>query len=194
MGKATNDSAKVSATKKMSSTKTLTSRSGGKQTADMRILIALAQKKAMGEETVDRSDIQTLAGIANESSFKVTCGKMRSTGLVTYPDNETLSITQAGMAKIGPEHTADVPTTNEEIHEQVLSTIKNKKSKEIFQFMTDGRTRSKAEIAEAVGYDKNAGSFKTYLGAVTKHMDKFEKNTMFQLKDKYFPYGGRPMV
>lgn len=162
--------------------------SSGKATADLRILIALAQKRAFGDDIVDRQEIQTQAAIANESSFKVTCGKLRSSGLIDYPCGKTLSITEAGLAKLGPEHTASIPKTNEEVHAATMELIKNKKSKDIFLFLSDGSTRSKAEIAASIGYDENVGSFKTYFGAVTKYIDKLD-NKMYRLSDKNFPFG-----
>jgi len=183
---------KIAATKptvvKAKSVNKFKSGGGAKGTADMRILLALAKKKALGEEVVDRKEVQTLAGIANESSFKVTAGKMRTKGWIDYPCNKTLSIMDAGMEKLGPDHKVDIPTTNEQVHEGIVELIKQKKSKEIFYYLTDGSTRSKAEIAKAIGYEENAPSFKTYIGAVSKYMEKLD-NKMFRLQDKYFPFG-----
>ena len=171
--------------------------SGGKakETAETRILRALAHEYAMGQKTPTKDRIASLADMTNnQGSYKTMCGILRRKKLIQY-DKDTIWLEEAGLKKVGPE-LANTPKTNTEFHDKLKEQLKMKKGREIFDFLLDGQVHSFTEIAHAVGVDPGNASLKTYLTtSITKYTDKTKGpngEKMFALNDSCFPFEPRP--
>ena len=181
--------------KHTSSSKTSKSSASKKKgTAESRILSGLAHELAMGEKTPTKERVATLADMANnEGSYKTMCGILRRKKLIEY-DKDTMWLTDDGKVLVEPELAA-APKTNSEFHEKIKERLKMKKGREIFDFLTDGRCRSLAEIARAIGVDESNASLKTYVTCITKFTDKSQGpngEKMYRLTDSCFPFEPRP--
>jgi hypothetical protein len=170
-------------------------RSGGggkKPTSDIRILSAIARQHAVGDEFACRKQVAVIAAMPNEGSYNTTINNMKKKGLVvSSDDNKRLKVTDEGYAKLGPE-ARDVPKTNEDIQNHMKQLLKVPKARDMFDLMKDGSSRSRTELAASIGFEETSGSFKTYLGSLSKYTDKVEGpngTKMLQLKDMCFPFG-----
>jgi hypothetical protein len=168
------------------------SSSSKKPTAEIRILLAMAQQHAIGNEFACRKQVRTLADVPKEGSYNTFVNIMKKKGLlVTSEDNKGLKATEAGYEKLGPEAAA-APKTNEDVQAKLKETLKVPKARIMFDVLTDGRAHSRSELAQTIGYEENNGSFKTYIGSLGKYCDKFDDpdgNKMYQLKNIAFPFG-----
>lgn len=64
--------------------------------------------------------------------------------------------------------------------------LKSKRSVDIFDFLADGRSRTKQEIADHLGVPMNK-SFGTYLSGISKHSEK--DGDSYRLSDACFLVG-----
>lgn len=163
---------------------TLAKKNRGKRTSEDRILDALASQLTFGIEAADRNTVQSLAAMTNKRSFDTILLNMKKKGLVTY-DSKTASLTDAGVDQIGPEATS-VPQSNDAMQAKLRELIKQKKSREIFDIMLDGRFYSRSELAEKMCTEDNK-SFGTYVSALSKIVDR--ENGKIGLKGMAFPCG-----
>jgi len=175
--------AKPTTTKK----KTASSGKKGGPSAETRILTAIAQKNAMGEETPNRKDICTMAGMGSEDSFRVTCNIIKKKGLIEFPDKITVKLTPEGLEKVGPE-LAKAPTTNDAVQAQIKDTLPSGKPQKLFEYLLDGCARSKAEIAHELGYDDaKSDSVRVFISKLSKYIER--EDGKIRLADKVFPFG-----
>ena len=177
-------------TAKKAKTTTGKSKNGG--TAEDRVLGAIAHFVALGTDTPERKEVMKVADMTNEASFKTTCGTLKRKGFADYPDGSTIKLTEAGINKVG--RAALEPKSNEEVQTMLMETLKNKKTREMFAILTDGQNHFIHDLAQAIGYEMTASSFKTYLGGLSKVSEKSETpdgTKLICLKDVAFP-NGRP--
>ena len=169
-------------------------KSGGRggATAETRILNAIAHFVSLGKDVADRKEVMQVADMKNESSFKTMCGIVKRKGFVEFPDGNTIKLTEAGIEKVG--RAAVEPKGNEEVQAMIMGTIKNKKTRDMFEILTDGRIHSYPDLANAIGYEPSAPSFRTYVGGLSKFSEKSmlpDGTKMIRLTDIAFP-SGRP--
>lgn len=183
---------KISITSKKPTAKkagsTTKSKNGG--TAEDRVLGAIAHFVALGTATPERKEVMKVADMTNESSFKTTCGTLKRKGFAEYPDGSTIQLTEAGIHKVG--RAALEPKSNEQVQSMLMETLKNKKTREMFVILTDGQTHFVHDLAQAIGYEMTAPSFKTYVGGLAKFVEKSttpDGTKMLRLKDVAFPRG-----
>jgi uncharacterized protein YjhX (UPF0386 family) len=158
-----------------------------KGSAETRILAAIAQKATLGDKTPCRQEVCAMAGMASADSFRVTCNKMKKKGLIEHPDGKTILITPTGLEKVGPD-LAELPQTNEAIQNQIKERVPNGKAQQIFDYLLDGRARTKAEIARHLGYDnEKSDSVRVFISKLSKFIDR--SDGMIRLKDQLFPFG-----
>jgi len=161
-----------------------------------KILLAIAQKHKLGEESSPgRHDVASIAGCATKfESFRVTCNNHKKKGLLEFPDSKTVKLTSAGWKFIGDD-LDNLPKTNKE-HQQLImdeKQIKGGKPTLMFQYLLDGRTRTKQEIARAAGYDEvdfeaKKDSIRVNITSLNKFTKKMDDGKI-RLSDKVFPFG-----
>jgi hypothetical protein len=179
MGKA-NDKATTTkaAPKKATST-------SGKPTNMTKIMNAIATQYGVGKDKPEKNVVQGLAGIPNKKIFDTVCGALKNKKQwITY-DKDTIEFTELGRQQV-PEEALQVPTNNDALHDKIKESFKNGSTKKIFDFLSDGRYRSKKEIADFLGMPVNK-SFGTYLSGISKHSER--NGDMYRLSDKCFLVG-----
>lgn len=183
MAKKSSSPTKKVTAKKAKGTTNKKAKSGG-GTASDRIMEAIASQRIFGIENADRQTVQGLAAIPNKKCFDTTLLNMRKKGLLTY-DTNTVTFTEAGLEQVGPDAVAR-PATNDAMQDKLKESLKHKKSRDIFDILTDGRAYSREELAEKLGLELNK-SFGTYLSGLSKVSERVEGK--IRLKDTAFPVG-----
>jgi hypothetical protein len=179
------NSNKVKVAKKSSSpSKPKRATGGSGKTAVDRILEATATQHALGLASADRKRVQGLAAMTNKRSFDTILLTMRKKDLVTY-DKNTVTLTKKGIDTVGPEAAA-VPQNNDAMQDKLKEQLKQKKSREIFDILTDGGAYSRSELADKLGIEDNK-SFGTYMSALSKLVDR--EGGKIRLQDLAFPCG-----
>lgn len=159
---------------------------GAKVTNVTKILHAIATQHALGKDNPEKKIVQGLAGIPDKKIFDTVCGTMKNKkGWIVY-DKNTIHLTEEGRKEVG-EDALEMPTNNDALHEKMKEQLKQKKSKEIFDILADGRAYSREEIAETLGIEINK-SFGTYLSGLSKCSEK-DKEGKYRLKDEAFLVG-----
>jgi DNA-binding transcriptional regulator YhcF (GntR family) len=131
--------------------KTKAKSSGGKMPAHEALLSATMQACAMmGTDTPDRKKVALLAGMVNKNTVAGAFSKLAQSGLIEYPDKETVRLTDAGKQKAGSNH-HPLATTNKDIQETLRSMLKGGKPVEVFDLLTDGQSYDRDELAALVG-------------------------------------------
>ena len=187
MAKTGNSSPKLATAKKAKSTaakKPKKSVGSGGATAATRIMEAVASQKVFGIDDADRTVVMGLASMTNKKSFDTTLLNMKNKGLVTYT-KDTVRLTEKGWEEVGPE-AANVPKTNDAMQDKLKENIKQKKAREIFDILTDGKAYSRKELAAKMDMEDNK-SFGTYVSALSKVTER--ENGKIRLMDVAFPVG-----
>ena len=183
MAKTSKSTAKPTASKKQTRTKTTATKKGG-PTAANRILEAIAGQLALGIEKADRQTIQGLAAMDKTRSFNTTILNMKNQGLVLY-DTTTIWLTEAGVERVGPEAVAK-PQGNEAMQSKLKEQVKGKQPKAIFDLLTNGDAFTRPELARMMGLE-DTRSFGTYISALSKVVER--EGGKIRLKQIAFPCG-----
>lgn len=161
-------------------------KAGGSETASMRILQALVSQRAVGIVDADRGTIQGLAAMPNKKSFDTTLLNMKKKqGWVTYTTT-TVTLTDAGIEEMGGAEAVAFPTNNTAMQDKLKENIKQKKSREIFDLLADGRAFTRTELADKMGMEDNK-SFGTCISALSTVVER--EGGKIRLKDIAFPCG-----
>jgi hypothetical protein len=153
-----------------------------------RILQALASQHSLGKETVEKELIMSLCAVTNKHTFETTCSSMKKDNLVDYSGSTLgMKLTDLGREKVGPDAVAP-PVDNAAAQETLRENLKSSKSKQMFDILTDGAAHSRAELAEKVGMDAGAKTFKTYISYLSKIVEKVEDGKV-RLINAAFPCG-----
>ena len=175
-----------SATKSTPKKKASTGKKGGTSNKQ-RILDAIASQYATGKDKADKKLVLGLTGM-DKKVFDTVCGTMKKNEKWVIYNKDTIELTKEGKQQVDPEKLKKA-TTNDDLHERNKEQLKHKKSREIYDIMTDGRWYSKKELAEAIGVEANK-SFGTYHSGISKFTDK--KDGKSRLNDDCFLCGPRP--
>ena len=110
---------------------------------------------------------------------------------LNYINLTTAKGLQRADPKIVEEAAKDIPTTNKAHHENVKAQLKLKpKQTELFDYIQDGRTYQKAEVATAINLKMNS-TFSNLLTSLKKiGVIEFDRTTI-RLTDEMFPFGPR---
>lgn len=87
-----------------------------------RVLDAMAELAVLGVDPAPRIQVAFLAGYSNLNStgFAKAIGKLRTDGLITYPNSEDMALTASGRAHAeAPAR----PRTPDELHDRILSLL-----------------------------------------------------------------------
>lgn len=145
MGKASNNIDSTKAAKKSSPTKI----SPSQQRALNAIATLMARK---GVESVPRSEVMALVGCKNKNSISILFSTLKKHHkCITYPDKESVTLTDAGRAKADANDEFEMD--NRALLEKVKAEINGKKPRQLFEFLSDGGKKSRQECANELGYD-----------------------------------------
>lgn len=127
------------------------------------ILRSLAWWKHMGHTAPSRPQIAAICGWkATSSHLKNRLSELSTKGLVTYPDSNKVSLTEAGEA------VAPAPDTGQTVIAGVRSALTNPQAA-IFDALLphDSGTVSRDEIADALGWDRGSSHLKNRLSELS---------------------------
>lgn len=117
-------------------------------------------------------------------------GAERRKGIVEFLDGETMTATAAGLAQ-SPK--VDALTSNEELQSKVktLMKIPGGVPSKVFDYLRDGRGRTKAALAAHCGYDEKNASFSVSLRKASANGVIERKDDLYRLSDICFLPGRR---
>lgn len=130
-----------------------------------RIVDSIAWMESVGLNKPQRSIVAFLAGYSMKStSFTNPLGALRSSGLIAYPNSDSVDLTEAGRAAAHPQQ---APLTTEELHSIILSRLPTPQSR-ILQVLIDQYPNAvnREWLAEQAGYTLKSTSFTNPLGAL----------------------------
>lgn len=157
-----------------------TNGAGGLSGPERKILMAMSQLLSIGQQNPPREMIAGWAGYSpNGGAFNNPIGHLRSLGYV-----EGTRLTESGLAEAG---TYD-PPGRDEIHNGIIGILDGPQSK-ILRVLLDanGEEMSRADLAQAAGYELDGGAFNNPLGALrTKGLAEYPSRGMVKATDWLF--------
>lgn len=130
-----------------------------------RVIDAIAWMESIGLTKPKRSIVAFLAGYTEKStSFTNPLGALRSTGLITYPNSDTVDLTEAGRLFANPQ---SQPLTTQELHNVIFAKLPGPQAR-ILRVLIDAYPEpvKREELAERAGYTVKSTSFTNPLGAL----------------------------
>jgi uncharacterized protein len=132
-------------------------------TPQQRIIDAIAWMESINLFKPQRSTIAFLARYSlTASSFTNPLGNLRTMGLVTYPDSETVAMTDSGRALANPQET---PRNTADLHRVIFERLQGPQKK-ILKVLIDNYPSAvkREDLAQQAGYSLTASSFTNPLG------------------------------
>jgi DNA-binding winged helix-turn-helix (wHTH) protein len=130
-----------------------------------RVIDAIAWMESIGLSKPKRSIVAFLAGYSmSSSSFTNALGANRGAGLNTYPDSDSVDLTDAGRALANPQ---SAPITTQELHNVIFARLPTPQARvlrPLIDHYPDPVQRE--ELADQAGYSVNSSSFTNALGAL----------------------------
>ena len=133
--------------------------------ARKKILVALAEFDALGQQELPRTWVAALAGVKHRSSsFQNNLGRLRGLGLISYGPGKIIRFTEEGRSAIPP---ANVPVSNGEMLERCLRILKPAQAK-LLQILHEVHPEfvSRETLAEQAGVSCTSSAFDNNLGAM----------------------------
>jgi uncharacterized protein len=130
-----------------------------------RVIDAIAWMESIGLPKPKRSIVAFLAGYSmNSSSFTNALGANRTAGLNTYPDSDSVDLTDAGRAIANPQ---SAPLTTRELHNVIFARLPSPQAR-VLRPLIDRYPDpvQREELADRAGYSVNSSSFTNALGAL----------------------------
>lgn len=136
----------------------------GLQPVHMRILNAIADFEAIGVSPVSRKWVAARAGVSHKSSsYQNNCSALKTRGLIDYPGEGALVLTDAGR---GVAHRPAAPTPDE-LFSSCMKVIQPVQGRILeFLYRNFPQVKSKEEIAAASGGSATSSSFQNNLSAL----------------------------
>ena len=164
----------------------------GSKTSDDLILEALANFRLKREDAPTKEKLISVTMIVKKT-FLNRLPKLKEKGLITY-DKSGVSLTEKGIAALGP--LAEVPKSNEEVHERLMKDLKPKEQKFFklllgFEDAEPNKVHLKEDIAKALGYEsKKQKTFQNLIGAMkAKNIVEYPDSDHVKfVKDTCFPW------
>lgn len=157
--------------------------------AEKNILRSLAMYEAFGIKQPSATAVGFLAGYSPSGGhFNNTRGAMRTKGLVEYPQQDHLELTEFGRS-LAPA--IDVPLTNEAMHAAVLGELVGAERK-IASALIDAwpNSMTQQEVGEATDLDPDGGHFNNIRGRLrTLGIIDYPKKGEMRAQDFLFPIG-----
>lgn len=155
-----------------------------------RVLIALREAEALGRTQPTKTFIGWLARLAPKSgNFGNILGKMRGEGLIDYPGNNLIALTDAGRAAVAP---CD-PIPNDEMLSRVYGALKGRQN-EMLQVIAAAYPDpiSSEDIGRHMGLVHTSGNFGNIRGRLsTLGFITYPSSGMARAHDDLFPNTGR---
>lgn len=131
--------------------------------SQQRILDALAWLESVRVPVADKTQVALLADQSPTSGgYFNNLGALRTAGLIEYPQPAMLQLTASGRASA---HPADLPTTSEELVEQLCRKLGGSQSAILRRLVSIYPAAiDKSELAEAVGQSPTSGGYFNNLG------------------------------
>ena len=133
--------------------------------ARKKILVALAEFDALGQQELPRTWVAALAGVKHRSSsFQNNLGRLRGLGLISYGPGKIIRFTEEGRSAIPP---ANVPVSNGEMLERCLRILKPAQAK-LLQILHEVHPEfvNRENLAEQAGVSCTSSAFDNNLGAM----------------------------
>jgi hypothetical protein len=159
-----------------------------------RILSAMAELLALKIPAPPRIQVAFFSGYTNANTgFVKALSQMKKQGLVEYSGKATVRLSLAGLAKAG---TVDLPRSTADVHKRIKDLFPPK-AQEFINYLSDGSTHPREDVATACGYDNEASTgFAKVLsnlkgrGIVEYLKDPADsKKKLVRLTDISFPFG-----
>jgi hypothetical protein len=133
--------------------------------ARLRILDALAFLEGIGIQRADRGQLAFLSDQSpSSSSYVNNLGALRTAGVVTYPSEGAVALTDAGRAVAD---SGRVPSTTDELHAAVRSKLSPARWRILDALIAEyPNAASREDLAEAAGASATSSSFVNNLGAL----------------------------
>lgn len=130
-----------------------------------RVLDAIAWMESIRLFNPARSIVAFLADYSmNSSSFTNALGANRTSGWITYPNSDSVSLTDAGRALAKPE---PAPLTTEELHRKIFVRLPGPQARVLRPLIDQyPHPLKREELAEQAGYSMSSSSFTNALGAL----------------------------
>jgi len=138
-------------------------RANGTSSSQQRILNALAWMEGVGIAPGDKTQVALLADQSPTSGgYFNNLGALRSAGLIDYPAPAKVALTDAGRASA---ETGDVPSTSEELHEQLIRRLSGSQGAILRKLIeVYPRDLAKDDLAEAANQSPTSGGYFNNLG------------------------------
>lgn len=138
---------------------------GGITGPQQRVIDAIAWMESIGLPKPKRSIVAFLAGYSmNSSSFTNALGANRTAGFNTYPDSDSVDLTDAGRALANPQ---SAPLTTQEMHNVIFARLPSPQARVLRPLiMQYPNPVNREEIADLAGYSVTSSSFTNALGAL----------------------------
>lgn len=125
------------------------------------VLGALAWWAHMGNDEPTRAQVCAILGWKITSGhIKNVAGTLKSAGLVDYPANGRLSMTDPGR------NAAPDPDTSLSFHDQLRSTLSGPQRLVFDHLLAVGTDQTRAEVCEALGWEASSGHIKNVAGSL----------------------------
>jgi hypothetical protein len=155
----------------------------------MKVLNAVAWWQSIGIESPVASAVAFLAGYTStSSSFERARGTLRTAGLIEFPTQGTLRMTESGATIAS---TPDAPLDNAAMHAAVMSRLGGPERK-VLQPVIEAYPESitQEDAAAAAGYSHTSSSFERARGSLrTFGLIDFPRAGELRATDVLFPEG-----
>ncbi len=154
--------------------------------ARKKLLVALAEFDALGQQELPRTWVAAVAGVSHRSSaFHNNLGRLRSLGLINYGPGKTIRFTEQGRSATPP---VDAPLSNGEMLERclrILTPAQGKLLQPLHEIHPEFLSRD--DLAEQAGVSRTSSAFNNNLGAMrSAGMIEYGPNKMVKCSDWLF--------
>jgi hypothetical protein len=159
---------------------------GRVSSSEQKILDALAWYESVGIRPATRVQVGLAAGYkATGGRFVNLLGALKSAGLIDYPQQGTVELADAGRAVAA---VPDPPASNEDFQERVIAKL-NPSQEKILRVVLERGRMTRAEVAEATGYEAAGGRFVNLLGSLrTLGLIEYPVQGEVEPRDVLYPY------
>jgi Mn-dependent DtxR family transcriptional regulator len=152
-----------------------------------RILDAMARLEALGLTALHKTQVAVLAGVSpNSGSFANNLGRLRSLGLIDYPQSGTVAFTEAGQRRA---RSVTTPPTLSDLHQVWLEIVTGPQARILREVMsTYPQAIAKEDLAKCIAVSPESGSYANNLGRLrTLGVIEYPKRGYVRAKDVLFP-------
>lgn len=158
----------------------------GLSTPQRRVLEALAQYRAFGQAEVDRAAAAAVAGYKQGGHFNNTVSALRTVGLLHYPTDGSLALTEAGEKAV----TVEPIEFLEQLHERWLSLCNRPQRKVLSTLLGQWpKGISRDELAASVGMSPGGHFNNTVSSLRTLGAAVYPDRGSVRASDLLFPAG-----